>query len=256
MALEAVVDSLESVSEALRGEYVEKEGKFYLNLNNGDALPFVAGLKSAVASERGTRAALEKKIKGWESIGKSPEEISELVSKATKDAEELARKAGDFDGIRKQLEDKFTAEKTTIAGERDTAVSAARKAIVDAGLAQSLAKAKATASGQQLLTKILGERVKTEFADGEFRFTVLAADGRTPLVGTGEGGHATFDDLVKETVKSFPELFEGSGAGGGGKSPREGTGGSGLTITQAELTAMSPKERAAAMAKPGVKLID
>lgn len=233
MPLETVVESLDAVPEAARGAYVERNGKFVLDVE----LPDVEGLKKALNSERGARGALEKKIKTWESLGKSPDEIAELTAKAQKDAEESARKAGDFDGILKQHQEKWGTERSSllskaeaIAAERDSALNVARKAVVDADLKSSLVNNKATSSGMSLLPQILGSRVKTEFVDGEFQFTILAADGKTPLVGNGTAGSATFDDLVKEARTSFPDLFEGSGAGGGGKSSRDagGAGGSNL----------------------------
>jgi hypothetical protein len=49
----------------------------------------------------------------------------------------------------------------------------------------------------------------------------MAADGETPMAGTGADGTATIDDLVKEAVAKYPSLFKASGAGGGGKNPRE-----------------------------------
>lgn len=247
MPLQAVVDSIEAVPEALRSEYAAgQDGKFYLNLEGGDALPFVAGLRTALETERTTNKTTKDAIAAWKKIGKTPEEIAELV-KAKNDAEEkAARDAGNFDGILNQHKSVWDGEKKTLVTERDTAVNVARSAVVDSGIKSALVTAKATAEGVALLPKILGDRVKTEFANGEFVTTIVQADGKTPMIGSGANGTATFDDLVKDAVKNFPSLFEGSGAGGGGKPPRD-TGGSGKTITRREFDALSHADKREAL---------
>jgi hypothetical protein len=57
------------------------------------------------------------------------------------------------------------------------------------------------------------------------------------MIGTGVDGFATLDDLMKDVVKTFPDLFEGSGAGGGGAPHKNGGGGGAKTWTQAEFNA-------------------
>lgn len=255
MALEAVVDDLESVAEPFRTEYEKgQDGKFYLNLNNGDALPFVAGLRTSLQSERGRAGQFEKQIKDWKALGKSPAEIQEMIVAAETAAQEAARKAGDFDGILKQHQDKWQEERNALSTQRDSALSIARRAVVDSGLKSALVNAKATAEGLALLPKILGERVNTEFEGDEFKFTVLAADGRTPLVGAN-GGTGSFDDLVKEAMKNFPSLFEGSGAGGGGKPTKDGGGSANKTISRSEFEKLSNDERFAVV-RSGVTITD
>jgi hypothetical protein len=68
------------------------------------------------------------------------------------------------------------------------------------------------------------------------------------MIGTGPDGFATLDDLMKDVVKTYPDLFEGSGAGGGGAPARNGGGGGNKTITTAEFNALDAKGRAAKMA--------
>jgi len=254
MALQAVVDSIDAVPEALRGEYAEKDGKFYLNLEGGDALPFVAGLRTALDTERNVNKTTKEAIAAWKKIGKTPEEIADLVKAKNEAEEKAAREAGNFDGILKQHQTKWDGERTTLQSERDGALSVARSAVVDSNLKSALAGAKATAEGFAALPKLLGDRVKTDFVNGEFTTTILQADGKTPMIGSGANGTATFDDLVKDAVKTFPSLFEGSGAGGGGKSPKD-AGGSGKTITRTEFEALSHTDKRAKLAA-GVKVVD
>ena len=53
------------------------------------------------------------------------------------------------------------------------------------------------------------------------------ADGVTPMVGSGQDGLATFDDLVKEAATQYPSLFQTNGAPAdtspSGQRPNTGT---------------------------------
>src|SRR5690606_9273044 len=108
----------------------------------------------------------------------------------------------------------------------------------------ALTKAKATAEGVDLLTERLGKRIHFETVDGKRKIQIMQADGSTPMAGSGADGAATFDDLVKEAVKTWPSLFEGSGAGGSG-APNKGGKPGDKTITRAEFDKLGPIERAA-----------
>lgn len=256
MPLALTVEKIDTVPEAQRALYVEKDGKFHLDVSD---LPDVAGLKNALESERTARKALDKDVAAWKKLGKTPEEIAELTAAAEAAAEAAAKKAGKHDEI---LAAKLAAaakeraeSEAKLSGERDSALGLARKAIVDTRLTTALTKAKVTAEGGALLPEILAKRVKLDFTDGAESISILAVDG-TPMVGSAKDGTATFEDLAKEAVKSFPSLFEGSGAGGGGtdqKGQRQPTGGK--LISRKDFESLGPLDRAAKM-KEGFKLVD
>jgi len=244
MALALTVDSLESVPETLRTEYTEKDGKFHLNV---EGLEDTGGLKNALKSEREARALLEKQTKAWKSLGKSPDEISTLIAAQATAEEEAARKAGNFDAILGQHKTKWEGEKSALETELQAARASERAAIIETSVMGALTKEKATAEGVDLLTERLGKRIHFETVDGKRKIQITQADGKTPMAGNGADGAATFDDLVKETKKNYPSLFEGTGAGGGGKQPNgKDAGGSGeKIITRAELAALPVQEHAA-----------
>jgi hypothetical protein len=256
VALALVVEDINSVPEALRGEYAQKDGKYHLNV---DGLEDTGGLKTALSSEREKARALEAQIRQWAKLGKKPDEVEAMLESERKEKEAALLKAGKFDEV---LAQHLGAAKQ----ERDTAVTAAeakaksaldvaRKAIVGNNVASALAKGKATAEGLTLLPRILGDRIKIEFGeDGTETVAILDADGKTPMVGSGKGGLATFDDLVKEAVKNYPSLFEGSGAGGSGTPPRN-AGGAGKTISRKDFDALGPVERAAKV-REGIRPVD
>jgi hypothetical protein len=254
MALAAIVDTLESVPEAVRGAYVPKDGKFHLDFEIEDT----TGLKRALESERGLNKAAKDKVAAWERLGKSPEEIDEMLAAERTKAEQLAIKAGKFDEVlAKKLGDQkleYDGKISTAEKQRQSALKIAEQAVVNTSLATALIKAKANEQGLKGAPKLFGDRVKIEFDDaGSASSSILDADGK-PMVGSLSNGLANYDDLVKEIMKEFPNFFEGTGAGGG--TPPKGGGGSGAkTLTLAEFHALGSTERAEKM-KAGFKVVD
>lgn len=229
MSLKSVVDTLDSVPEALRGEYTEQDGKFYLNVEDIDNHPGVSGLRSALQKERGSRGNAEKQIKAWQGLGKTPEEIAEMLQKQADDEADKAKKSGDFDKILKQHQDKWAADKAAMEAELNAARASERSAVVGERLLGALTKANVTEEGAELLPDRLAGRIKFETVDGRRVLKIMATDGETPMAGKGADGAATLDDLVAEAITKYPSLFKGSGAGGSGKLPQSGSGGSGVT---------------------------
>lgn len=250
MPLDLIVDKIDSVPEALRGEYTEKDGKFHLNVNG---LEDTSGLKSALKAERDARKALDKDVAAWKKLGKTPDEIAELVETREREDAEKLKKKGDFDAILKQHQDKWAGEKSALETELNAARNSERSAIIETSVMGALTKAKATVEGVDLLTERLGKRIKFETVDGKRKIQIMQADGSTPMAGSGADGAATFDDLVKEAVKNWPSLFEGSGSGGGGTPPKGGKPGQ-KTYSQADFDALAPKERARVANEPGFKI--
>jgi hypothetical protein len=255
MALALIVDSLDAIPEALRSAYVPDGDKFKLDAD----VPDVTGLKRALESERGLNKAAKDKVAAWERLGVSPEEIETRLEAERKKAEEAALKAGKFDEVlathlgnakKERDEAVSTAEK-----QRESALAIARSAVVGTSLATALTKVKATSEGLDLLTERLGKRVKIEFDDaGNASSSIIDAEGK-PMTGSMPNGLANYDDLVKEAIKQYPSLFEGSGGGSGTdpKGQRRDAGGKILTL--AEFHALGPTERAAKMAA-GFKVVD
>jgi DNA-binding transcriptional MerR regulator len=250
MALKSVVDDINSVPEAVRTEYTEKDGKFYLNVDDIDNHPGVSGLRSALKTERDNNKTVKDAIAAWKKIGKTPEEIAELVAAKEAAEAEAARKSGDFDSILRQHQDKAAKEKADLEAELNAARTSERSAIVGERFAGALVRGGATANGANALPKLAADRIKLETVDGGRVMKIMKADGVTPMAGSGADGTATLDDLVKELSNEYPEFFKGSGAGGGGKPPGDtGGGGSGATKKSDFKT---EKERAAWVEKHGL----
>lgn len=239
MALKMILDSLDGIPEALQGEYEADGDKFKLKV---DGLEDNSGLKSALESERKARKELDKKVKRWEALGKTDEEIATLLA----DTEEAERKRAEADGdhakILTQHQQKWAKEKETLEAELNAARSSERSAIIGTSVMSALTKAGATEEGVDLLPDRLAGRIKYETEDGKRVLKIMQADGETPMAGSGKDGAATFDDLVKEATDKWPSLFQGSGKSGSGKLPGNGAGGAGA---KKKSDFKTEKERAA-----------
>lgn len=241
MALLQIVDSLDAVPEAARGAYVEKDGKFHLDFEVEDT----SALKGALAKERKAAADAARELAKWKSSGKTAEEIAEmLAAKEAADAE-AAKKAGNFDAILKQHQDKAAKDRADLEAELNAARASERGAVVGERLLGALAKAGATEEGLELLPDRLASRIEFETVDGKRVVKIMQADGKTPMAGSGADGTATIDDLVKEVSNKFTSLFKGSGAGGGGKLPNEKGGGGGSDAPKSWADCKTDEQKAA-----------
>lgn len=252
MALQLVVDTLDDIPDALKGEYAEKDGKFHLNV---DGLEDTSGLKSALEKERKANREKDAKIKRWEALGKSDEEIAELLKAQDEAERKKAEGEGNFDKILKQHQDKWSKEKESLEAELNAARASERSAIIETSVLGALTKAGATEEGLDLLPDRLAGRIHLETVDGKRVLKIMQADGETPMAGNGKDGLATFDDLVKEAAGKWPSLFKGSGQSGSGKEPGKGSGGGSKTISRAEFNKLSPQDRGAKM-RDGYTLTD
>ena len=133
-ALKLTVDSLDGMDDNIKGLYVEKDGKFVLPV---DGIENTDGLKSALASERKRAADLEKQTKTWKTLGKTPEEIAELLEAQELRAQTDAERKGEWDKLRAQMNEKHQTELRT----KDETIGQMRKR-----LEAELVDAKATAA--------------------------------------------------------------------------------------------------------------
>lgn len=225
MKLKLVVDKLEEVAEAFRGLYVEKDGKFYLDV---DGIEDTSGLKSALTKERKIRSDAEKDAAKWAKLGKTPEEIAELIAAQAADDEKKAKDAGEWDKLAAQLNEKHA---TALAAE--AAKTAAMRAALDHYLIDGAATAViAEAKGvPELLLPHVRSKVRVVESNGKYD-TQVVDDKGDPRI-DDKGAPMTIKDLVSEMRESkvFGRAFEatdvpsGSGAhisGGGGQGVKPG----------------------------------
>lgn len=239
--LKMTVDSLDAVDEPLRALYEQDGEKFKLKV---EGIEPVDGLKSALDKERRAAREAEKSAARWKALGKTPEEIEELV--AAQEQAELAKaeKAGEWDKLRAQMNEKHDAALKS-KDETITAMRARLNAeLVDAKAVAAIAAAKGV---PELLLPHVQRHVKV---DDEFNVHVVDAKGDPRVNEKGEP--LSIADLVTEMKASevFGRAFEGSGQSGSGKLPGNGAGGAGVSK---KSDFKSEKERAAYVDKHGME---
>lgn len=232
MALKLSVDKIDDVEEALRPLYVEKDGKFSLNV---EGVEDTSSLKGALEKERKRANDAEKQRKAWEKIGKSPEEIQSLLDAQEEAERKKAEEAGDHAKILKQHQDKWAKDKAELEAELNAARASERGAIIGNSVMGALTKEGATEEGVDLLPDRLSNRIKFETRDGKRVLKIMQADGETPMAGSGAEGSATIDDLVKEAKQKWPSLFKGAGSSGGGTPHGSGGGGNPQIKSKADI---------------------
>lgn len=251
--LKLVIDKIEDVEEPFRALYEAKDGKFHLKV---DGIEDTSSLHSALRSERASRANLEKKVKAWESLGKSDEEIKTLIAQAEKDEEDKAKKAGEFDKLREGMATQHAKDLKA----KDDVVASMKKSLVrylvDAQATAALAAAKGSAD---LLLPHVQRNVRVVEESGEYVVKVVDAKGEPRFNGKGEP--MGIADLVGEMRQSdiYGRAFEGSGQSGSGMRPANGGGGmpqdKDKTIARDEFEKLPPAERMAKM-KSGFTLTE
>ena len=104
MALEYTINAEQhaGLEDGLRGLYEERDGAFVLNVNG---LEDTNGLKSALEKERQSAKDLAKKVKEWEALGASPEEISALLKSPQKKEEPKSEPAAQHEAYVKGMDE-------------------------------------------------------------------------------------------------------------------------------------------------------
>lgn len=218
MALKLVIDKLEDVPEAVRGEYEhdEKSGKYKLKV---EGIEDTSGLKSALEKERSDRKALEKKIKQWEALGKSPEEIAELSQQHEEEQRAKLEKKGEYDKMLQQVQDQHKKTTDALTARTNSLMGYIQSTLVEGEAARAIAEHKGSIN---ILLPHVKARTKVVEEDGQFRVVVVNEKG-DPRV-NAEGKPLAISDLVTEMKqdKEFGRAFEGTGQSGGGTPPGGG----------------------------------
>lgn len=114
MKLKAILDNLDGVDVALKAAYMEKDGKFVLNIEGYDDHPEVKGVKKSLQTSRDERKMLETQLGELkEKFGSPPDDFAVEEYHPMKDAG-----TGDIDK-------KLDAQRERLAKEKETAVSKA-----------------------------------------------------------------------------------------------------------------------------------
>ena len=252
MALRAVVTDLESVDEALRPLYVEREGKYVVDVEAADGfeLDNVAGLKAALNSERSKSLSLGSKLKAFEGFDVEaakqaieraalfgdldPEKARQALKDVEKfsgfDPEKEADKIAEtkFKNAKAQLQADFMNEKSTLErtlAERNEVLARReaqiKKGLKDSAITAELSKLNPLDDAREALEIMAGNVVEIQEINGEFVPVVVNAD-RTPRVKLGAGYESvpfTIADLMAEMREKRAALFKPDQTRGAGLTP-------------------------------------
>lgn len=215
LKLKVTADEWGSLDEGIKGLYEEKDGGYVLSI---DGLEDTNGLKSALEKERKARSEYEKAVRKYEGLGKSPDEIAELVRLQEEAEKNKLEQKGEWDKLKAQLIENHKKE----LASRDEAVQKMKETLesylVDAAATEAIASARGI---PQLLLPHVKASVKVVEEDGKYLVRVVGKDG-TPRMNS-KGEFIGIKDLVSEMRDSdiFARAFEGTGASGGGFSPNQ-----------------------------------
>ena len=246
MALEMVVDSLESVPEAVRGEYAKGEdGKFHLSVNGGED---VSGLKSALQKEREQVKELKAKAAAYEGI--DPAKATEALEKLRQIEEKELIAKGEVDKVvenRTKLMQQDHAEQVKKLTERaekaeaDAAKASERLASVVIERDVSEAVNLVGQPRKNALLDILHRARQTWRLDEDGKPVATNPDGTT-IYGKDGKAPISMKEWAETLLESAPHLFEESKGGGARGSVM---GGNGSVMSAEELAKLTPAKRLA-----------
>lgn len=249
MALKAILASLDGIDDATKVLYVEKDGKFVLDVEpvDGFSLEDVSGLKTALGKERTSREKLERDVIKFKDLDpdKARAALVELEELKKLDPASEADKIANakFEAAKTQLLEKHTGEMGAIKQRNDFLEGHIGTLLIDNAATLALAEAKGSVD---LLLPHVRAHTRVKEVDGKFVVEVVDKDGNAKIADS-KGTPMDIKALVAEMRQSdtFGRAFEASGNTGTGKQPGNGGGGNG---TQKGNFGGTREERAAAIA--------
>jgi hypothetical protein len=247
--LKAVVTDLNTVDEAHRAFYVERNGKFYVNVTpvEGFELDNVTGLKSALGAERNSVAVLTEKLKPYEGLDATsartaiervaafgditPDAAKTAVETAArltaldpaKEADKIANTK--LDTIKAQLQAQFNLRETELttkvkgAETTITSLTGQLETLVrDNAIKSELAKLNPLDDARDAIELLAGKSVRTKMVDGKVTVEVLDIN-QNPRIKDHQGTPFTIADLLAEIRESRSSLFKPEDKRGMGTTP-------------------------------------
>lgn len=247
MKLKSQYDKQEDIPEALREYYEEKDGKWVLDSDFQQV--DTRRLTNDLATERRKRQEFEAKVRKWEELGKTDEEIAELIAKSAELETQTLERKGEWDKLRQQMVDTHNAalkklnDKLT---EKDAEIKRRDQSIQNLLIDTSATAAIAANEGDpELLMPFVRNQLRVIEDEGKHKVQIVDAQGGPRVNGKGEP--LSVAELVAEMRQNekYGRLFKGSGASGGGTPPGGGGGGGGSHQFKRRSDFKTEKDRAA-----------
>ena len=248
MALKLVVEKLDEVAEPQRALYVEKEGKFHLDV---DGLEDTSGLKSALQKERQAAKDARELAKKLEDqyAGIDVNVVRDMMAKFDKDGDAALIAAGKIDEvIAKRTEKLKTEYERRVEAERKNTESAQstaakyRQRVLDNNIRAAAAKAglHSHAIDDALF------RARTMFTINEEGEAVQLDDSGTVIL--GKDGKSPFSptEWLEDMKDKAPHWYPAGSSGGGAGGSKETTNGK-RTMKRSVFNGLGAVERAEAV---------
>lgn len=238
MALKHKIDkaTFDKLSDALKAEYIEKDGEYVLDVEGFESLEDTGALRRGKERESQARKEAERKLRELE------ERMAEIESNGNISD---AKKAGDIEKLQKQWDEKFAK----LSKESGETINALRQRITGSMAKSEIERLAAELSDSpKLLIPHIASRIQADFGDdGEPVLKFIGADGQLSDAG--------YDGLKKEFLanKDFAAILRGNQSRGAGGKQGDGKNG---RVGQFDATknepinfaTASPKDVAAAIA--------
>lgn len=217
MALKAIVDNLDGLSEELTKEYKQREdGKYVLDVTAVDGLELaeVSKLQSALSKERENARKANEQLKNYEGLdsAKAREALKKVEEMATWTPEQKVKEQ--IEAVKASMLDAHGKEKKALEEKLVRLNKALEEAMIVSVATQALTEQKGSV---KLLMPHIRQQTRLRDVEGKLLVEVLGPDGSPRL--TGSDGHAmSISELVTEmkTQNDFASAFEGTGATGSG----------------------------------------
>lgn len=200
MTLKFQLDTLEGVDETTQAMYVEKDGKYVLNIEGLPQPEDVSGLKNQMQT-------LLAEAKEAKRLKKEAEDLAQT------EREEALRKSGNVEELEKSWSEKYSKREAELNGlleqERGTLTTQIRDLTVGR-TATDIATTLAIPGSAKALLPHIERRLSVEQRDGKPAVVVLDQAGKLSAT--------TLDELKAEFMNdpAFGPLIAGSKASGGG----------------------------------------
>jgi hypothetical protein len=236
--LKAVVTDINQLDESLRGYYVAKDGKFFLNVTptDGFELDNVQGLKTALGAERNNVSVLKAQLQPYEGLDVTAAKTAieritafgEITPEAAKTAVETAARLTALDPEKQaeqiantkletfkgQVSAQFNLEKTEfgtkIKSLEDTNASLTgqlQTLMRDNAIQAEVAKANPLDDARDAVELLVSKFVRTSMKDGKVVVEVLDTNGN-PRIKDVNGTPFNVADLVAEIRETRAALFK------------------------------------------------
>lgn len=246
MALKAVLDSLDGLSDDIKSLYVQKDdGKFHLDVEGGED---ISGLKANYQKLLDEKKKLQDRYKAYDDI--DPAKAKEALDKLRKIEEKELLDAGEVDKVvEKRVElmrqdhqsqiQKMTEAQDALTQENAKLKSRLSEAVIERGILDAV-----NAVGQprkEALEDIVARGVKTWKLDDQGKPIPLKADGTT-IYGKDGKLPMTMQEWAESLLESAPHLWlPSSGGGARGGLNRGNKGGD---LSREEVAKLTPIEKA------------